>query len=54
VAEMVTDMRINIEAGRALTYETGRTFDHENNNLRVLQWKTDLDKEEKKRRKQLS
>jgi hypothetical protein len=54
VAEMVADMRIRIEAARALTYETSRVCDHENNNLRVLEWKTDLDKEEQKHRKQLS
>jgi len=54
VAEMVTDMRIHIEAARALTYETSRICDHENNNLRVLEWGTDLQKDEKKRRKQLS
>lgn len=54
VAEMVTDMRIHIEAARALTYETSRTCDREINNLRVLEWSTDLDKDEKKRRKQLA
>ncbi len=54
VAEMVTDMKINIEAARALTYETSHICDHENNNLRVLEWSTELDKQEKKRRKQLS
>lgn len=36
VAEMVTDMRIAIEAARALTYETSRICDLENNRLRVL------------------
>jgi hypothetical protein len=51
---MVTDMRIDIEAGRALCYETCRVCDHENNNLRVLEWGPELDKEEKKRRTQLS
>ncbi|MHC4177996.1 MAG: acyl-CoA dehydrogenase family protein, partial [Planctomycetota bacterium] len=54
VAEMITDMRIQIEAARALTYETSRVCDHENNNLRALEWQTELDKDEKKRRKQLS
>jgi len=54
VAEMVTDMRIAIEAARALTYETSRVCDHENNNLRILETKTDIAKDEKKRRKQLS
>ncbi len=53
VAEMVTDMKIHIEAARVLTYETSRVCDHENNNLRVLEW-GDIDKDEKKRRKQLS
>ena len=54
VAEMVTDMQIQIEAARALTYETSRICDHEINNLRVLEWTPDLDKDEKKRRKQRS
>ena len=38
VAELVTDMKIDIEAARALAYETARVCDHENNNLRVLEW----------------
>ena len=38
VAEMVTDMKIDIEAARALAYETSRVCDHENNNNRVLEW----------------
>ncbi len=55
VAELVTDMRIHIEAARALAYETSRVCDHEHNNLRVLEWQADdLDPEEKKRRKKLS
>jgi 3-(methylthio)propanoyl-CoA dehydrogenase len=37
VAEMVTDMKIELEAARALTYETARVCDLENNNLRVLE-----------------
>ncbi len=53
VAEMVTDMKINLEAARALAYETSRICDRENNNLRALKW-ADLDAEEKKRRKKLS
>jgi len=53
VAELVTDMQIDIEAARALTYETSRRCDHENNNLRVLEYK-ELEKDEKKRRKKLS
>jgi hypothetical protein len=54
VAEMVADMQISIEAARALTYETSRVCDHENNNLRILETRADLDKDETKRRKQLS
>jgi alkylation response protein AidB-like acyl-CoA dehydrogenase len=54
VAELVTDMKIDIEAGRALAYETARVCDHENNNLRVLELGPPLEKEEEKRRKQLS
>ena len=54
VAEMVTDMKIHLEAARTLTYETSRICDLENNNLRVLEWNQDLDKDEQKRRKQLS
>jgi len=54
VAEMVTDMSIDLQAARALTYETSRVCDHENNNLRVMEWTPDLDPAEKKRRKKLS
>lgn len=36
VAEMVTDMQISIEAARALTYETARVCDLENNINRLL------------------
>ncbi len=54
VAEMVTDMKIDVEAARALAYETARVCDHENNNLRVLELGPPLEKEEEKRRKQLS
>ncbi|NQU24222.1 MAG: acyl-CoA dehydrogenase family protein [Candidatus Nealsonbacteria bacterium] len=50
VAEMVTDMRIDVEAARALTYETSRVCDHEQNNLRVIEF-GELDKDEMKRRK---
>ena len=53
VAEMVTDMKIDIEAGRALLYETSYVCDLENNNLRVLELGPPLEKEEEKRRKQL-
>ncbi len=54
VAEMVTDMKIAVEAARALTYETSRICDLENNNLRILETVPDLPKEEQKERKQLS
>lgn len=54
VAELVTDMKIDIEAARALTYETARVCDHENNNFRVMEIGGVSDKEEEKRRKQLS
>jgi len=54
VAELVTDMKIDVEAARVLTYETARVCDIENNNLRVLESGRPLDKEEAKQRKQLS
>lgn len=54
VAELVTDMRLDVEAGRALAYETARVCDHENNNLRVLEWGENLSPEEKKDRKKYS
>ncbi len=54
VAELVTDMKIDVEAARALAYETARVCDHENNNLRVLELGLSADKEDEKRRKQLS
>ncbi len=53
VAEMLTDMSLEIQATRALAYETSRICDLENNNLRVLETK-ELDKDEQKRRKKLS
>jgi alkylation response protein AidB-like acyl-CoA dehydrogenase len=54
VAEMVTEMSIAIEAARALTYETSRICDLENNYLRLAETCADrLDKDEvKKYRKQ--
>ena len=52
VAELVTDMKIDVEAARALAYETARVCDHENNNARALEWKPNMDKEEQKQRKQ--
>jgi len=54
VAEMVVDMKVELEAGRALCYETARICDHENNNLRRLEMGPPLEKEEEKRRKQLA
>ncbi len=55
VAEMITDMRIAIEAARALTYETSVVCDREDNNLRVLErYESELEKEDLKARKQLS
>jgi hypothetical protein len=51
VAEMVVDMKIAIEAARALVYETSRVCDLENNNLRVMEFKPPADKAELKRRK---
>ncbi|MFZ5829518.1 MAG: acyl-CoA dehydrogenase family protein [Planctomycetota bacterium] len=54
VAELVTDMKIQIEAGRALAYETSRICDHENNNLRVLEFTPNLDADERKRRQQMA
>lgn len=53
VAELVTDMQIDIEAARAMTYETSRLCDLENNNHRILESsKGLLDKAEAKQRKQ--
>jgi len=49
VAEMITDMRIHIEAARALTYAASYSCDLENNNLRLLKTDTAMDKDEKKR-----
>jgi len=54
VAEMVTDMKIAIEAGRALVYETSRVCDLENNNLRVLESDPPSNADELKRRKEHS
>ena len=53
VAEMLTDMAVDIQAARALTYQTSCICDREHNNLRVLEYK-ELDKAEAKRRKKLS
>jgi alkylation response protein AidB-like acyl-CoA dehydrogenase len=52
VAEMVSDMEIAIEAARALTYETSRICDLDNNNQRIVEWhKERLEKDELKDRK---
>ncbi|HBT75447.1 MAG TPA: hypothetical protein DEB39_00660, partial [Planctomycetaceae bacterium] len=55
VAEMVTDMRMQIEAARAFTYETARVCDLENNTNRLLERNADaLSADEKKGFKQNS
>lgn len=54
VAEMVTDMKVAIEAARALTYETSRICDLENNNERALNDGRPLDAEQQRRRKELA
>lgn len=52
VAELVTDMKVAVEAARALAYETSRVCDLENNNNRVLEFNKDaLSPEEAKKRK---
>ena len=49
VAEMVADMRVRLEAGRAIAYETARVCDYENNYNRLLERNADaLSDEEKK------
>lgn len=49
VAEMVADMRVRIEAARALAYETARVCDFENNYNRLLERNADaLADDEKK------
>jgi alkylation response protein AidB-like acyl-CoA dehydrogenase len=54
VAELLTDMKIAVEAARALTYETSGICDIENNNLRVLEFNPPEDKDELKQRKALA
>ncbi len=54
VAEMITDMKIHLEAARALTYETSRICDLENNNNIVLEFYPPTDPAEAKERKQLA
>ena len=49
VAELVADMKVRIEAARALCYETARVCDYENNTNRLLERNADaLTAEEKK------
>lgn len=55
VAELVTDMNVDLQAARALTYETSKICDRENNNLRVLELGTrPLGAEEQKQRKKVA
>jgi hypothetical protein len=51
---MVTNMKIDIEVGRALLYETSQNVDRDNNNLRVLETGLCKDKEDEKQRRQAS
>ena len=51
VAELVTDMKIDIEAARALTYEACQICDLENNNLRIMEFNPPTDKAKLKERK---
>jgi alkylation response protein AidB-like acyl-CoA dehydrogenase len=51
IAEMVSTMKIAVEAARALTYETSRVCDLETNNLRVMETNPPSDKAELKKRK---
>lgn len=52
VAEMVTDMQVQIEASRALTYETAMVCDLENNGNRLSEFAPGLSEAEKKQHKQ--
>ncbi len=54
VAEMVTDMKVAIEAARALIYDTCRVCDLESNNLRVMDAGLCTDKAELARRKRFA
>ncbi|MCL2640924.1 MAG: acyl-CoA dehydrogenase family protein, partial [Phycisphaerales bacterium] len=54
VAELVTDMKVHLEAARALTYATARVCDLEFNNLRVMEQNPPTDSAEAKRRKELA
>ena len=51
VAEMLTDMRIAIEAARALTYEASRLADFENITGRILEFNPPKNADELKKRK---
>jgi hypothetical protein len=51
VAEMLCNMKLQIEAARALTYNASRSCDIENNNLRIMEFSPPEDKAEVKRRK---
>ena len=51
VAEMVVDMKVAIEATRALVYETSYCCDLENNNRHILETHPPTDADETKRRK---
>jgi len=51
VSELITDMKIAVEAARALVYETSRICDFENNNLRVMEFNKPTDPNELKRRR---
>ncbi len=54
VAEMVTGMKIAVEAARALVYETSRVCDLENNNLRATETGLVTDKDELRQRKEMA
>jgi 3-(methylthio)propanoyl-CoA dehydrogenase len=51
VAELLVDMRIAIQAARALTYEAARSADFENINSTILEHETPTSPDEIKRRK---
>lgn len=53
VADMVTDMKLQIEAARALTYETSRICDLENVNNLILENAPPADKDEARLRKEI-
>jgi 3-(methylthio)propanoyl-CoA dehydrogenase len=54
VSEMITDMKIAVEAARALTYETSYICDLENRNTLVMDYFPPDDKDEVKQRKDLA